>query len=385
MEVWPNRSRAFMAGLIGAAANVGYLLVGVVGLGLAAVLASMHSWLSAIGLPESWVETLVSHQGWRLMMILGTVPALLTFFIRLCVPESARWEEERARGATSSWATRDLLAVVVGILGPAAMIYLWARENPLWLRVAGSIAGLALVTVGYVYPVLRYLQRQSATGADKEDWRPTIYRMLLAACLGGVALLGTWGSTQQAPAWVDKMTSEQVKSGKITAAEKPPAKEWTQIWLACGAIVGTIGAALVGDWLGRRITYCLLCVLSLASVFVLFQNKEFGQWFLTTAFIAGTFTAAFYGWLPLYLPELFRTRVRATGQGFGFNFGRILAAVGVLQLGNLVGVFGNGLSVGSIEVAPGLPTACTVLSLVYVVGMVIIWLAPETKGQPLPD
>src|SRR5262245_22999794 len=34
MEVWPNRSRAFLAGLIGAAANVGYLLVGVVGLGL---------------------------------------------------------------------------------------------------------------------------------------------------------------------------------------------------------------------------------------------------------------------------------------------------------------------------------------------------------------
>ena len=38
------------------------------------------------------------------------------------------------------------------------------------------------------------------------------------------------------------------------------------------------------------------------------------------------------GWLPLYLPELFPTRVRATGQGFGFNFGRILAAIGVLQV-----------------------------------------------------
>ena len=34
MEVWPNKSRAFMAGLIGAAANVGYMLVGVIGIGL---------------------------------------------------------------------------------------------------------------------------------------------------------------------------------------------------------------------------------------------------------------------------------------------------------------------------------------------------------------
>src|SRR5689334_3853179 len=41
MEVWPNRSRAFMAGLIGAAANVGYLLVGCVGLMLAAVLSQL--------------------------------------------------------------------------------------------------------------------------------------------------------------------------------------------------------------------------------------------------------------------------------------------------------------------------------------------------------
>ena len=53
-------------------------------------------------------------------------------------------------------------------------------------------------------------------------------------------------------------------------------------------------------------------------------------------------TASFYGWLPLYLPELFRTNVRATGQGFGFNFGRILAAIGVLQIGNLMSLFNDG-------------------------------------------
>ena len=72
------------------------------------------------------------------------------------------------------------------------------------------------------------------------------------------------------------------------------------------------------------------------------SNTTFGTPFLVTVFIAGGFTASFYGWLPLYLPELFRTNVRATAQGFAFNFGRILAAVAALQLGNLIGMFQGG-------------------------------------------
>ena len=95
---------------------------------------------------------------------------------------------------------------------------------------------------------------------------------------------------------------------------------------------------------------------------------------LALVFLAGACTASFYGWLPLYLPELFRTRVRATGQGFSFNFGRVLAAVGVLQTGNLMGLFKGGY-----------PQACSVMGLIYLVGLAIIWLAPETRGQPLPE
>src|SRR5690606_33580810 len=52
MEVWPNRSRAFMAGLIGAAANVGYLLVGFVGIWLNAILVDLTILLGNIGLPD---------------------------------------------------------------------------------------------------------------------------------------------------------------------------------------------------------------------------------------------------------------------------------------------------------------------------------------------
>src|SRR5262249_19145558 len=134
-------------------------------------------------------------------------------------------------------------------------------------------------------------------------------------------------------------------------------------------------AALLADRLNRRLTYFALCVGSLAIVpgFFLTQTSVNGTFFIIV-FLMGAITASFYGWLPLYLPEIFRTAVRATAQGFAFNFGRILAAIGVLQLGSLTQLF-----------AGGLPTACASLSVVYLLGIALIWFAPETKGEPLPE
>jgi MFS transporter, SHS family, sialic acid transporter len=380
MEVWPNRSRAFMAGLIGAAGNVGYMLVGFIGLGLAAILGGARERLISTGVAPETADWFVRNQGWRLMMMVGTLPALLTFLIRLFVPESKKWQEEKGRGHTSGWATHDLLGVVVGALGPALMIYLWAWDEPRWLhtlpvRIGGSVLGLGVAAAGYTYPLVRYLQRQAAPANAEHAWRPTLRRMLLAACLSGVALLGTWCSVQWAPSWADSL-----------AEKGQGAKEYTQISLATGAIIGTILAALMGDWIGRRPAYALLCVLSLGSVYLLFQmNTTYGTGLLLSAVVAGGATASFYGWLPLYLPELFPTRVRATGQGFGFNFGRILAAVGALQTGNLMGLFQKDVVIGSITLTHGYPLACTAMSLIYLVGLAIIWLAPETRGQPLPE
>lgn len=404
MEVWPNKSRAFMAGLIGAAANVGYLLVGFLGIGLLQFLASMEGGMRGMGLPGSWVDMLVANSGWRLMMIAGTLPALLTFFIRVFVPESEKWEHENEKGSTSNWATVDLLAVLVGMVGPALIVYFWAFDksgsidHSIAVRIVATLVGLVIASLGYIYPVVRFLQRQHfAAGTDAVPYKLTLQRMVLAACLSGVALLGTWGSTQQAPSWVDKITEAKfsaekqalIDAGKTTEAEalvKPRAKEYTLIWLSIGAIVGTIGAAFMGDWFGRRLAYFLLCGLSVASAYLLFLgNTEYGPWLLTCAFINGTCTASFYGWLPLYLPELFRTSVRATGQGFSFNFGRILAAIGVLQVGNLLKQFSSNIDLGFITIPAGHPAACTIITTVYLVGMVLIWFAPETRGKPLPE
>src|SRR5262245_11451225 len=110
-EIWPDRSRAFLAALIGAAATVGYLAIALAGRSLTTYVAELQNLLSNIGLSESSVHYLIGTQqsGWRILMMLGAAPALLTFFIRVFVPESHKWEAERQRGTTSHWAGRDLL------------------------------------------------------------------------------------------------------------------------------------------------------------------------------------------------------------------------------------------------------------------------------------
>jgi MFS family permease len=398
-ELWPDKSRALIAGLIGAAANVGMLLVGLLSLVLVSFIVAAGEMLLSIGMPRDTVDTLLNNDGWRLVMIAGALPALLIFFIRLFVPESHKWEAERDKGATSYWATRDLIGVVIGALGAIAVIAVWSpffsgyfnramvAGDPVGvtnvakaIRLTITAIGLATAVVGYIYPVVRYLGRaESAQRLQVGDRRRYIRLMLLGACLAGVPLLGTWGSLQWAPKWAISL------AGQLPAEGGPYfAKEYTQIASSSGAVVGTILAALTAGWLGRRVVYSLLCVGSFASLVYLYQaNDAYGAKLLASVFAAGGITAAFYGWFPLYLPELFPTSIRATAQGFAYNFGRVLSALGSLQTATLTAFFAQGIAANRIEVE-AFPKAGATLAAIYLIGLFIIWLGPETKGKPLP-
>jgi MFS transporter, SHS family, sialic acid transporter len=281
MECWPERLRPLMAGIIGAAANFGFLLV-------AAVSKAKE----------------VTVDSWRWMWLVGVVPAILVFFIRLFVPESERWK---------------------------ASVSKETDHHPL-----------------------------------KEVFSKSLIKhTCLAICFSSVALIGTWGSVQWIPVWVDQMVGETL----------PTAKSDVGMLSAMGAIIGCLAGPLIGGSIGRRPAFFTLCLSSLLVCGVLFRSGiEYGATFKCLVFLAGMTTAAFYGWFPLYLPELFPTRSRATGQGVGYNSGRIFAAFGAIAGGQLVAAFdGDYARMGSV------------ISLIYLVGMVVIWVAPETKGKPLPD
>lgn len=280
MECWPENRRPLMAGVIGAAANVGYTLIGVV----------------------TWVHP-VRPDSWRWVMLAGAAPALLALFIVGLVPESQKWKE----------------AVKTRTVHPLAEVF------------------------------------------GKDLWATT----LLAIAFASVALIGTWGSVQWLPLWADKMAGKTL----------PEAKAITMFTMSVGAVVGCLIGPWVGSMMGRRQAYFLLCLGSLVSCGVLFRTVDtFGTPFLIGTFIVGGVTAAFYGWLPLYLPELFPTRARATGQGLSFNAGRILAAVGAITQGQLVSHFEGSYA-----------KAGAMVTLVYLLGMGLIWLGKETRGKPLPE
>ena len=164
----------------------------------------------------------------------------------------------------------------------------------------------------------------------------------------------------------------------------PVAKANAHMASAWGAIVGSILGPLIGGKFGRRIAFFGLCLASLVSCQYLFWTfNSYSSGLIITIFFVGLFTAAFYGWFPLYLPELFPTRVRATGQGVGYNTGRVFAGFGAIFAGQLVAHFSTrGFA---IEGMSGYARMGTVITLVYLVGMIAIWFAPETKGKPLPE
>ena len=152
-------------------------------------------------------------------------------------------------------------------------------------------------------------------------------------------------------------------------------KGLVQVFLALGAITGCFIAPVLGGILGAPPGRFGLCVTSLAVCQYLYRFLgAFDAQFMVVAFLAGGVTAAFYGWLPLYLPEIFPTRVRATGQGLSFNFGRVMTSAAALWMGYNVGSLGGNYA-----------QAAATVTLIYLVGMVVIWFAPETKGRPLPE
>jgi MFS family permease len=188
---------------------------------------------------------------------------------------------------------------------------------------------------------------------------PLLKHTLIGICLGAVPLMGNWGSANWMVPWADK-------AGGLA---DPGLKAWTQWSKSSGGAVG----ALLGGWaaslMGRRKTYFAMSACALATSFYIFRGLAPGDaGFLYWVFVIGFFGTIYFGWLPLYLPELFPARVRATGAGVSFNWGRIVTAAGVLATGRLMVAFdGDYARVGQVT------------CLVYVLGMVVIGFAPDTS------
>jgi hypothetical protein len=98
--------------------------------------------------------------------------------------------------------------------------------------------------------------------------------------------------------------------------------------------------------------------------------------------IMGFFQLSIFGGYAVYFPELFPTRLRSTGTSFCYNVGRFVAAAGPFTLGVLIRAVYSG---PGYEGATGFRYAGVTMCGIFLLGLLAVPFAPETRGKPLPE
>lgn len=238
-----------------------------------------------------------------------------------------------------SWRWVFMIAAVPTMLGILVLTML--PESPKWLASRGKEKKPT--------PPLTSLFRGSLL-------RPTMIGILLAS----VPLVGAWAGSKWMLPWADA----------IGGVEHPHYKSTTQMCWAVGASIGGFLGAPLAGWLGRRLSYFLISLGATAITWSMFKlTAPLEPNFLYVVFFQGLVATLFFGWLPLYLPELFPVEVRATGAGISMNIGRFVTAFSILAIGSqFTGDYSK------------LGAAC---ALIYALGMIIVFWAPNTAGKKL--
>jgi MFS family permease len=193
-----------------------------------------------------------------------------------------------------------------------------------------------------------------------------------AAAMMACIIFGLWSSNFWAPT---------VVATKLVASGATPAHA-QQMGAVAGLItnVGTLIGCLLMPWItgrlgSRRRTAVVFFIGSLLSVVtsyeIAIEHLNDLILFLILLPILGFFTNGVFGLFTIWLPEMFPSALRGAGSGFSFSMGRVLGAAGPTLIGALAALTGS------------FPLAISLLSVIYIVGLPFIAMAPETANQPL--
>ena len=258
-----------------------------------------------------------------------------------------------------------------GILLLSQLARLWPITPDSW-RWVFQFAGIPALLGVFVMMVLpespKWLASRGASKAAitplRELFQPGLIRFtLVGILLSAIPMIGAWSASKWMIPWSDK----------LAGAGNAGYKAVTQGWWALGATLGSFAGAQLASWLGRRLSYCLISIATLAVTTAMFQfTAPLTASFHPIVFAQGFVATLFFGWLALYLPELFPTRVRATGSGLAYNSGRFATAAGVMLAGLLFNALGGDY-----------PRVGTLCASIYALGIIVIWWAPDTASNEL--
>ena len=270
------------------------------------------AWAAGFFLAASF-NLLLRGYGWRALFLVGILPAFVALLVRMWVKEPERWVQSK------------VLEMQDPALKPAKLRRLFQGD----------------------------LLRSTLCGS----------------ALAFVAVFGLWGATNWTPTLVRTLPDLEGLSKSVVGEYV----SYAVMALNLGALVGYLTFGPIADRLGRRLAFAFMCLGSLLLVPITFLTPHTYWHVLLLLPVLGFFNNGIFSGFPIYLPELYPTRLRATGAGFCFNAGRVLASAGPLITGHLVMIFGS------------FGRAASAIAAIYLLGLAVLPFAPETHGQKLPD
>ena len=278
--------------------------------------------------------TIQSGTGWRWMFLIGAAPAVMVVFTGKYLREPETWLRLKESGRH----------VHGGILGPYRSLLAAAR----WrnnLAVGALIASTGVVGLW-------------AIGEYAVDLQSAVFSTFYKASVPA--------GVPDAAKWV----KEQVDNAKF----------WAYLWQMLGAAVGMWIFTCVANAVSRRFAFACGFSAALVVTFLVYWKMNSPQdayWMMP---LMGAAQLGVFAGFAIYLPELFPSRLRSTGTSFCYNLGRFAAAAGSF--------FSSALSqqvYGHFEKPLPYRYSAMTMCAIFLVGLVTLFFAPETRGQPLPE
>ena len=417
-EVMPIRARPFALGLLQALSAIGNISAAIISM----VLSDMEQ--------QGTVKS-----AWRVMFVIGAVPALLAILIRRRLKEPEQWKAasgdqlKQQLGSYSElfgdprWRKNALLGLVMAAAG---VIGLWGigffsfdlirsvfrKTFETELRqvkeseydrdfIRMIVNHPETLRQGKDSPLPNQILNLDPSNKDAEK----IYSALIDRSKAGESLKVTDVIASLKPNDDERLReSERLRrteylsggdnigdpskyddhAARITQRARKLKNRldfWvgiTSIMLNIGAFFGIYAFTYVTHYTGRRPAFAVTFVMAMLSTILVFGYlTEFSQIFWMIP-LMGFCQLALFGGYAIYFPELFPTRLRSTGTSFCYNVGRFVAASGPLALGALSKYVFQGYT------EPMRPAGVT-LSVIFLIGILALPFLPETKGKPLPE
>lgn len=261
-------------------------------------------------------------------------------------------------GSLSGWRVLFFVGILPSLL--AIPIIFILKEPEAWkLARAAARSGDATKRVGSVKELFA-----------NPRWRRN---SIVGLMLGVSGMIGLWGIGFFSPELISTALKDSPQQTVDTV------RAWGTFFQDIGSFVGMFMFTIVAAWISRRLAFLgafVLCLITTAYVFTNLRTATDAYWMLP---MMGFAQLAVFAGYSIYFPELFPTRLRGTGVGFCYNTVRYLAAPAPMVLGQL------SVALKDHGVVEPFRVAAVIMCSVYILGIVALIWAPETKGKPLPE